>query len=214
MKYFFALCWYYVVNSMFRRDIFTFSRTKENSILNMKQLVGPKHLYNYLFRRILFVGGIGFLLTGISSWNKINLLPFIHFESIQFFPQGFIICFYGILGLSLRLYLFFRRFWSVGSGFNYYDKEKEIVHIFRWGFPGKNRRLELFYSFSEIETVRLETENRFRNPSMFNIYLTLQGKRKILIVQSNMEEISPQEIELCAANLARFLQIPLERVQQ
>jgi hypothetical protein len=156
----------------------------------------------------MFLGGTRFLITGISSWVRENLLPFINIAEIQFFPQGLVICFYGTLAFILGLYLFIRRFFAVGRGFNEYNQEKQQIHIFRWGFPGPNRRLNFFYKFSEIKSLRLESQNQISN---LDLYLLLKEERKILLTKFDKDEYrSPQEIEYTYSKLAKFLNVTLE----
>merc|ERR1711871_1388802 len=101
---------------------------------------------------------------------------------IKFIPQGFIICFYGLLGLLLSLYLFLTSSLLVGRGFNEYNKEKKKIYIFRWGFPGKKRRMEFSYPFSELESIQLTNQKRLLNPNTLNLYRLLKGQRKIPII--------------------------------
>ena len=51
-------------------------------------VIGSRRFSNYWWASVLLVGGIGFLTTGISSKLQTNLLPFINYQDIQFFPQG------------------------------------------------------------------------------------------------------------------------------
>jgi hypothetical protein len=44
--------------------------------------------------------GLGFLLTGLSSYLQFDLLPVIHSQNIVFFPQGLVVLLW-ILGLYL-----------------------------------------------------------------------------------------------------------------
>jgi hypothetical protein len=53
----------------------------------------------------LFVGGLGFLLAGISSYFKINLLPFANPTELVFIPQGLVMMFYGTLSLGFSIYI-------------------------------------------------------------------------------------------------------------
>jgi len=171
-------------------------------------LYGGRRFNNYIYARIIYFGGLGFLITGISSWIRKDLLPFINIAEIQFFPQGATICFYGTLATLLRSYLSLNRLFSIGSGFNEYNKEKQQIHIFRWGFPGKNRRLNFFYAFSEIKSLRLESQNQLSN---LDLYLLLKAERKILLIKFEKEkQVSPQELEYISSNLARFLNTTLE----
>eukprot|EP00897_Mesotaenium_endlicherianum_P000999 jgi/Mesen1/108/ME1121843C07580 len=52
-------------------------------------------------------------------------------------------CFYGIGGCSLSLYLSSMIFWAIGSGYNEFDRREGVISLFRWGFPGKNRRIRI-----------------------------------------------------------------------
>jgi hypothetical protein len=176
-------------------------------------IIGVRNFTDYFFRGTLLFIGLIFFFVGFSSWKQEPFLEIIDISEIQFIPQGLVICFYGLLAIILGLYLFLRRFWSVGSGFNEYNRIKEEVYIFRWGFPGKNRCLKFFYSFSELKALRLESKSNRSIPNNLNLYLLLKGQRKILLLPLNTINIrSPQEIEYFAADLARFLQIPLEGI--
>lgn len=62
-------------------------------------IVGSRRVSNYVWAAISGLGGLDFLLTGLSSYYKVNLLPIIHAENIDFFPQGLVMCFYGMLGV-------------------------------------------------------------------------------------------------------------------
>jgi hypothetical protein len=52
-------------------------------------------------------------------------------------------CFYGSLGFLLSIYWWFLIFWNVGGGFNEFNKKEGFIRIFRWGYPGKNRKIDL-----------------------------------------------------------------------
>ena len=166
---------------------------------------GACQFINYIFIIFLFFGGFVFIITGIASWNSTKISFRTPFVGFQFFPQGMVICFYGIIALILSFYLLLNRFYSVGAGFNEYDKEKEQIQIFRWGFPGKFRRIELVYSFLDLESIVIE---RKLGLSRYNLYLRFKNKRKFFITQFGTNQIySPQQIENFAVDLAYFLQI-------
>nr|YP_009367791.1 hypothetical chloroplast RF4 [Neodangemannia microcystis]ARK14801.1 hypothetical chloroplast RF4 [Neodangemannia microcystis] len=169
-------------------------------------IIGSRRFSNYCWAFIIFTGSLGFLLTGLSSYVNFNLLPFIHSETIVFFPQGFVMCFYGILGLIFSIYLGLTIFWSIGGGFNEFNKKDEIVRIFRWGFPGKDRRIDLKYNFSDLEAIRVELQEGI-NPRR-SIYLCVKGKREIPLTRIG-QPMSLEEVETQAADLAKFLQIDL-----
>ena len=44
--------------------------------IRQDKIVGSRRFSNYFWSVVLFIGGLGFLLAGISSYFKINLLPF------------------------------------------------------------------------------------------------------------------------------------------
>lgn len=166
-------------------------------------VVGSRRISNYFWAAISGLGGLDFLLTGLSSYLNINLLPIIHAENIVFFPQGLVMCFYGLLGILFSFYLSLTILWSVGGGFNVFDKEQGIVRIFRWGFPGKNRRIDLTYSIDDIMAIRLELKEGL-NPRR-TIYLCVKGQRQIPLTRVG-QPMTLEEIETLAAELAQFLQ--------
>jgi hypothetical protein len=171
------------------------------------EVVGSRRLSNYFWATILTRGGLGFLTTGLSSRFQQNLLPFIEIKDIQFFPQGLVRCFYGVVALLLATYLWSCIAWSVGGGFNEFDREQGRVRIFRWGYPGRNRRIELVYPLAEVDAVRVELQEGL-NPQRA-IYLRLKGNRDLLLTRIG-QPLTLEELERQAADLARFLQVGLE----
>ena len=63
------------------------------------EIIGSRRFSNYFWSVVLFLGGIGFLLAGISSYLKINLLPFTNSTELVFIPQGLVMMFYGTLSM-------------------------------------------------------------------------------------------------------------------
>nr|YP_635902.1 photosystem I assembly protein Ycf4 [Oltmannsiellopsis viridis]Q20EU3.1 RecName: Full=Photosystem I assembly protein Ycf4 [Oltmannsiellopsis viridis]ABB81970.1 hypothetical chloroplast RF4 [Oltmannsiellopsis viridis] len=175
-------------------------------LIRRYSITGSRRFSNYWWSSVIFLGASGFLLTGLSSYLNVNLLPFIHAENIIFFPQGLVMCFYGILGLIFSVYLGLTIFWSVGSGFNEFNKKDGLVRIFRWGFPGKNRRIDLSYALTDVEAIRVELQEGI-NPRR-TIYLCVKGNREIPVTRIG-QPMSLEEVETQAAELAKFLQIDL-----
>jgi hypothetical protein len=170
---------------------------------------GARRLSNYIWGTLLTIGGIGFLLTGLSCYFNFPLLPFIKISTIQFFPQGLVMCFYGILAISLSIYIWLIILWDLGQGFNEFNTDTGEIRIFRWGFPGKNRRIDLKYLISDVQSIRVEI-NEGLNPKRV-IYLKLRGNREIPLTRAG-QPISIQELENQAAELARTLQVSLEGI--
>lgn len=174
-----------------------------SDLIRRYSVVGSRRISNYMWAFVTGLGGLDFLLTGFSSYLNKNLLAIIHAENIVFFPQGLVMCFYGLLGFFFSFYLSLTILWSVGGGFNIFDKEKQIIRIFRWGFPGKNRRIDLNYPMNDVTGIRLELKDGL-NPRR-TIYLCLKGQRQIPLTRVG-QPMTLEEIETLAAELARFLQ--------
>lgn len=106
--------------------------------------------YELLFNITMLSGSIGFLIVGISSYFKINIIPILNANEIIFFPQGATMSFYGTLGTIISLYQLLIMYLGVGEGYNEFDKEKGIMTIFRKGFPGKDSEIKIIYSLEDI----------------------------------------------------------------
>nr|YP_009519377.1 photosystem I assembly protein Ycf4 [Pseudocodium devriesii]AYC65386.1 photosystem I assembly protein Ycf4 [Pseudocodium devriesii] len=173
---------------------------------------GARRLSNVVWTLLLFVGSSGFLSTGFSCYFRKTLFPFsllntgnfVQYENIQFFPQGLIMIFYGFLGFFLSIYLGLTVLWGLGSGFNEFNKRNAYVRIFRWGFPGKNRRMNLYYSWEEILGIRVEFQQNFN--AQYIIFLQIRGKKEIPLTHIG-EPRTFEEIEKQASALAKFLQV-------
>ena len=107
--------------------------------IRQDKIIGSRRFSNYFWSVSLFIGGLGFFLAGISSYFKVNLLPFTNTTELVFIPQGLVMIFYGTLSLSISLYIIVTVFLDIGSGYNEYNKTENLVKIIRKGFPGKNR---------------------------------------------------------------------------
>jgi hypothetical protein len=116
-------------------------------------------------------------------------------------------CFYGSLGFLLSLYWWFLIFWNVGGGFNEFNKKENFIRIFRWGYPGKNRKIDLYYTLKDVESIRVEIQQGL--DAQRTIYLKFKGNREIPITGIG-QPLTLQEIEKQASELANFLQVSLE----
>jgi hypothetical protein len=173
------------------------------------EIVGSRRFSNYFWSFFLFVGGLGFLLAGISSYFKINLLPFTNPTELVFIPQGLVMMFYGTLSLGLSLYIILTVILDVGSGYNEYNKLENLVKIVRRGFPGKNREILLTYPLSNIRAIGIKITEGL-NPTR-SIYLCLKDERNIPITPVQ-EPTAISELEEEAADLAKFLDLKLENL--
>ena len=161
--------------------------------IRQDKIVGSRRFSNYFWTIFLSIGGLSFLLAGLSSFFKRNFLPFSNPTELVFIPQGLVMMFYGTLSLSLSIYIFATIFWDIGSGYNEYNKLENLVKIVRKGFPGKNREILLTY------------------PLKRSVYLCLKDERKIPLTPVQQPN-SISNLEKEAADLAKFLDLKLENL--
>jgi hypothetical protein len=180
-----------------------------NKDIRQDKIVGSRRFSNYFWTFVLFIGGISFLLAGLSSYLKINLLPFTNTSELVFIPQGVVMMFYGTLSLSISIYTLLTVVWDIGSGYNEYNKIENLVKIVRKGFPGKNREILLTYPLNNIRAIGIKISEGL-NPKRI-IYLCLKDERKIPLTP--VEQPSTiSDLEENAADLAKFLELKLENL--
>ena len=177
--------------------------------IRQDKIIGSRRFSNYFWATILFIGGFGFSLAGISTYYKINLLPFGNVDNLAFIPQGVVMMFYGTLSLAISVYIIFTIFLDIGSGYNEYDKAKNIIKVIRKGFPGKNREILLTYSLSNVRAIGIKITEGL-NPKR-SIYLCLKDERNIPLTPVQ-EPTSISNLEEDAASLAKFLNLKLENL--
>ena len=173
-----------------------------------RDMLGARRPSNYFWAGITAIGGVGFFLSGLSSFLHTNLLPFSDLPAqLVFIPQGIAMGFYGAAALLLCTYLCLIMIWNVGSGYNEFDKKANEARIFRRGFPGENREIDLRYPLKDLLAVRAEIKEGL-NPKR-SLYLRVKGKGDIPLTRIG-QPISLADLENQGAELARFLQVPLE----
>nr|YP_010829308.1 photosystem I assembly protein Ycf4 [Silene gonosperma]WFF47671.1 photosystem I assembly protein Ycf4 [Silene gonosperma]WFF47755.1 photosystem I assembly protein Ycf4 [Silene gonosperma]WFF47839.1 photosystem I assembly protein Ycf4 [Silene gonosperma]WFF47923.1 photosystem I assembly protein Ycf4 [Silene gonosperma] len=170
-------------------------------------ITGSRKISNLGWAIILFIGSLGFVLVGISSYLGRNFISLSPPQQILFFPQGIVMSFYGIAGLFISSYLWCTISLNVGSGYDFFDKKEGIVCIFRWGFPGKNRRICLRFLIKDIQSIRIEFKEGIYTRRV--LYLEIRGQGAIPLTRTD-ENLTPREIEQKAAELAYFLRVPIE----
>ena len=177
--------------------------------IRQDKIIGSRRFSNYFWSIFLFVGGLGFLLAGISSYFKINLLPFANPTELVFIPQGLVMMFYGTLSLGISIYIIITILLDVGSGYNEYNKIENLVKIVRKGFPGKNREILLTYPLSNVRAIGIKITEGL-NPTR-SIYLCLKDERNIPLTPVQ-EPTAISDLEEEAASLAKFLELKLENL--
>jgi hypothetical protein len=172
-------------------------------------IIGSRRFSNYFWAFVLLLGGLGFLLAGISSYFNKNFLPFSNPSELVFIPQGLVMMFYGTLSLGISIYICFTIVLDIGGGYNEYNKFESLVKIVRKGFPGKNRQVLLTYPLANIRSIGIKITEGL-NPTR-SIYLCLKDERKIPLTPVQ-EPISISDLEDEAADLAKFLELKLENL--
>lgn len=170
-------------------------------------ITGAKRFSNLTAAIAVAIGAIGFLLAGLSSYLKINLLPFSSPLELEFVPQGLALTFYGVAGSLLDIYLWMVIVLDIGSGFNEFNQETGKLRIFRQGYPGKNRSIDFEYPIGDVQAIRVEIRNGL-SPKRA-LYLKLKGKGEIPLSEVG-QPMSLSALEDRAAELAKFLSVPLE----
>ena len=161
-------------------------------------IVGSRRFSNYFWSFFLFVGGIGFLLAGMSSYFKVNLLPFANPTELVFIPQGLVMMFYGTLSFGMSVYIIITLLLDIGSGYNEYNRVEDLVKVVRKGFPGKNREVLLTYPLSNIRAIGIKITEGL-NPTR-SIYLCLKDERTIPLTPVQ-EPVAISNLEENAADL-------------
>ena len=176
-------------------------------ILIKENIVGSRNLSTIISMLLLMIAGLGFFLAGLSSYFNVNLLFVTDTKDITFIPQGIALLFYGTGAIGISIYLLLTIIWDVGSGYNEFSKEDNLVRIVRLGFPGKNSKIFLSYEFKNIKSLKFLIKQGL-NPRC-NILLTLKDKREIPLFPPQFL-MNPSETEKKAIRLSNFLNVPLE----
>ena len=177
--------------------------------IRQDKIQGSRCFSNYFWAFILLVGGLGFLLSGLSSYFNINYFPLSNPQELVFIPQGLVMLFYGTLSLGLGSFIMYTIALDIGSGYNEYNKLEKLVKIVRKGFPGKNREVLLIYPFSNIRAIGIKI-NEGLNVTR-GLYLCLKDERCIPLTPAQ-QPISISNLEEEGTILARFLELNLENL--
>lgn len=187
----------------------TASSTTTNEQVLRQTVLGSRRLSNYFWATVISAGGVGFLLSSLSSYFKVNLLPFSDPTQLIFIPQGIAMGFYGVAAILLALYLWLVILWDVGGGYNEFNRSTGEMRIFRWGFPGKNRKIEFVHKLDTVQSIRVSLKEGL-NPKRA-LYLRIRGKGEVPLTRVG-QPLPLSELENQGASLARFLGVPLEGI--
>lgn len=171
--------------------------------LHTQQILGARTKSNSLWTLVLGIGSLGFMITGLGSYP---LNPWGIVSDFAFIPQGLVMSFYGFAGWMLASYLACTMAWNVGAGYNEIDYGRGVIIVFRWGFPGSNRRLRFRVLLRDVEAVVVCAQKSWwARPKVF---LQLHnGQRCPWELEPSTASIDRWEGE--AASLAHALRVPL-----
>lgn len=122
----------------------------KDEMIFIDRISESNQIIKYILNFIILLGASGFLIVGISSYFKTNIVGFLKSEDILFFPQGITMCLYGIAGIIVSLNQFRILLLQIGDGYNKFDKEKGVMEIFRKGFKGKESDINIIYPITDI----------------------------------------------------------------
>ena len=179
---------------------------EENYVLKT-DVTGSRCLSNIFWAMVVSLGGIGFFLTGLSSFFNTNLLVFSTSDEIAFIPQGMILLFYGTVGSILGIFLILTVLWDVGFGYNEYNRISQKVTIYRKRFPGKSQELVFNFNFEDIKSIKLRIKEGL-NPRR-QLLLCLVDNREIPLTGVEQPR-ALNKIEDEAIKLAKYLNVFLE----
>lgn len=171
----------------------------ESKKIRRYAVVGSRRVSNMIYAGLSFLACFGFFAMPTRCFILALKTAVPDACENGFWPQGFVLIFYGLLALGFGLYLGFVMVLNIGSGWNIFDLEKQYVRIFRWGFPGKNRRIDLTYPFETILAIACQ-----KKATGAQLYLVLKDQRQIPFCGTVAMGFEP--MEALASDLAGFLQ--------
>ncbi|MGK7939507.1 MAG: photosystem I assembly protein Ycf4 [Crocosphaera sp.] len=172
-----------------------------------QDVIGSRRFSNYWWAVVASIGGVGFFLAGLSSYLHTNLLIVSDTSDLIFIPQGVALLFYGLIGSLLALYQWLMIILDVGGGYNEFNQKTNKLTVFRWGFPGKNRRVEVTCPLEDVQAVRAEIQEGLNTKR--KLYIRVKQRRDIPLTRVG-QPMSLSQLENEGAELASFLGVPLE----
>ncbi len=169
-----------------------------------QMVLGSRRLSNLLVASAVSLGGVGFLLTSLSSRLGRDLLPVGHPAELVWVPQGLVMGLYGGAALLLASYLWWVIVVDVGAGSNRFDRRSSQARISRQGF---RQRIDVDIPLREIQAVKVEVRDGL-SPQR-RLALRVKGRRDLPLTRVG-EPVPLADLERSGAELARFLGVPLE----
>lgn len=169
-------------------------------------VLGSRRPSNLLVALMVSLGGVGFLLTSLSSYLHRDLLPVGHPADLEWVPQGLVMGLYGIAAALLATYLWTVIALDIGAGANRFDKATGTLTVTRRGF---RELISVTTPLKDIQAVKVDVRDGL-NPRR-RLALRVQGRRDLPLTRVG-EPMPLADLERGGAELARFLGVPLEGV--
>lgn len=115
----------------------------------------------YIINIVMFLGSVGFGITGLSSYFNKDILPFLEVKNIIFFPQGLTMLLYGSAGFLFSLNQFRILISKVGEGYNEFNKINGTMTLFRKGQTNEESDIKIVYPLTDILRYLHVCANRF-----------------------------------------------------
>nr|QJQ75562.1 photosystem I assembly protein Ycf4 [Glycyrrhiza asymmetrica]QJQ78298.1 photosystem I assembly protein Ycf4 [Glycyrrhizopsis flavescens]QJQ79896.1 Ycf4 [Glycyrrhizopsis flavescens] len=180
-------------------------------------VTGSRKLSDFFWASFILLGSLGVLLISASSYYGRNLLSFISSEFepelVPFLPQGATMTFYGTAGLFLSFSWWLLIFWNVGSGYDFFDKKNKMVCFFRYGFPGKNRRIFIRVRMDDIQSLIIQSQIETKKDSRYRsgvLYMQTREQGAIPLTPIDDYYRTPRKVAQKAWDLSIFLRVPME----
>nr|YP_009127785.1 photosystem I assembly protein ycf4 [Robinia pseudoacacia]AHY33400.1 photosystem I assembly protein ycf4 [Robinia pseudoacacia]QJQ79295.1 photosystem I assembly protein Ycf4 [Robinia pseudoacacia]QWW33511.1 photosystem I assembly protein Ycf4 [Maackia amurensis]UWV18675.1 photosystem I assembly protein Ycf4 [Robinia pseudoacacia] len=180
-------------------------------------VTGCRKPIDFFSASISLFGSLGGLLVAASSYDGMNYLYFISYEFdpglISFLPQGATIMVYSTMFLFLSFSWWLLIFWNVGSGYDLFDKKTRTVLFFRYGFPGKNRRIFTKVLMDDIQAIIVQSkvgnskDGKYLRGGVLYIQTREQGAFALTPIDDYWD---PFKVAQKAGELCRFLRVPIE----
>jgi hypothetical protein len=118
-----------------------------------------------------------------------------------------VMIFYGTTAILLGSFLLVTIIWDIGGGYNEYNKEEEQITLFRFGFPGKYRKILIQYKMDQIQALQVNIKEGL-NPKR-ELYLRTKDQKYIPITPIGAPMIL-SELEERALELSQFIGVKVE----
>lgn len=181
-----------------------------NEKILFEKIEEPDKTAKYLLNTIMFLGSLGFGITGISSYLNKDILPFLEVKNIIFFPQGLTMLIYGNLGLIFSINQFRILILKIGEGYNEFNKTNGTMTLFRKGQTDEQSDIKIVYQLTDIESIKIEVKTELFNNKQ-RIYVCTKNKTDLPIFQPD-KPLKIKELEEKGIKIASFLKVPIKGI--